>query len=579
MIDPILPLSIGIAERKGVYAFLLGSGISREAGIHTGNEIFWDTIRIIYRDKEGKEADDKSLQEWFEASEFANHGYSEILQDLFPTIGERQQFLSKYFEGKEPRQSHRYIAEMVEKGLVKVILTTNFDRLIEQALDEREIPYCVIASGKDVNNATPLEHSRCWIVKLHGDYRQQNIKNTPEELAKLDSAMEKKFREIVDRYGLVVTGYSGSDEGIMSVLRKRFPRYTLYWLTQSGEANDDVKSIIQQQDGRFIEGRAASAFLAELLRRVEAYTLANGGTTVDDVIRLTKEIVRKNDYVQYVEELKRLRKSIRQTWPKLYEEAKPSVDTIGQKELDKIIKDTLSEFSTQADPILGIGLVVIEHRKSEWVDDLLESLQDFMDTYEDVEASPGLHWQELQPIPIAYAGFMWWVWSALAFEKEQWIILKKLREFRVYSYSIRMSVALKDKGSFASRALWIYFDSTSLQIQAEKEFIHDYFQSGERFIDSLVKVNFVFGLLTVKGNIKFYPWFRRYYSRGLNRVSDKLKNDIVFTTDIAKNLFEESYESFTSNFKARCQILNEFQSQHWILDEYALCDLFVQKSL
>lgn len=39
MIDPILLLSISIAEGKGVYALFLGSGISKSAGIPTGGEI------------------------------------------------------------------------------------------------------------------------------------------------------------------------------------------------------------------------------------------------------------------------------------------------------------------------------------------------------------------------------------------------------------------------------------------------------------------------------------------------------------------------------------------------------------
>jgi len=576
MIDPILPLAIGMAEGKAIYALFLGSGVSQEAGIATGIEIFWDTIRIIYRDREGKEPDAQQLKEWFEASELSDYGYSKILQTLFPAVGERHQFLTKYFEDKDPGPSHRYIAEMVEKGLVKVILTTNFDPLMERALDEKKIPYCLVASNDAVKNVTPLEHARCWIVKLHGDYQQQNIKNTPKELATLDSAIEEKSREIVDRHGLVVIGYSGSDKGVMSILRSRFPRYTIYWLSQSGEVNDDVKSLIQQQDGRLIQDRTASAFLLELLRRVGAYESTEGGNTVDEMLRLMKEIVRRNDSVQYLEELKHQYRLIRQMWPKLYEESKGYVHDIDIKELKKIVHDAFLKFSNYAEPVLGIGLVLIEHSKFEWINDLSRIFQYFMDTYEDVEGTSGEHVPALQPIPIGYAGFIWWVWCSLAFNKEQWETVKKLRQFRVHSYSSRSSILLSDTRSFVSRALWD-IDNTILQTQAEKEFICDYFRNKERFIDALVEVNFVLGLLAVKDNMVFQPWFRMYYFQRLNSVSDRLKSDFAFTTDIAKNLFDESYDSFTSNFAERCDVLYQYQSQHWDLENESPRNLFTQK--
>ena len=49
MIDPILPLSVSIAEGRRAYAFFLGSGISKAASIPTGGEIFGDTVRKLYQ--------------------------------------------------------------------------------------------------------------------------------------------------------------------------------------------------------------------------------------------------------------------------------------------------------------------------------------------------------------------------------------------------------------------------------------------------------------------------------------------------------------------------------------------------
>ncbi len=47
MIDPILSLTFSIHSNQGVYALLLGSGVSRSAGIPTGWEVVLDLIRKL----------------------------------------------------------------------------------------------------------------------------------------------------------------------------------------------------------------------------------------------------------------------------------------------------------------------------------------------------------------------------------------------------------------------------------------------------------------------------------------------------------------------------------------------------
>jgi hypothetical protein len=46
-IDPILSLAFGIQSNPGVYALLLGSGVSRGAQVLTGWEIVLDLIRKL----------------------------------------------------------------------------------------------------------------------------------------------------------------------------------------------------------------------------------------------------------------------------------------------------------------------------------------------------------------------------------------------------------------------------------------------------------------------------------------------------------------------------------------------------
>lgn len=47
MIEPYISLAFSVHSNKGVYALLLGSGISSAAGIPTGGEIVLDLIRKV----------------------------------------------------------------------------------------------------------------------------------------------------------------------------------------------------------------------------------------------------------------------------------------------------------------------------------------------------------------------------------------------------------------------------------------------------------------------------------------------------------------------------------------------------
>jgi len=68
----------------------------------------------------------------------------------------------------------------------------------------------VVTCAADLASAPRREHSDCYVVKPHGDYLQETIRNTPAELAELQPEMAAELAEIFGCYGVVVLGYSGS---------------------------------------------------------------------------------------------------------------------------------------------------------------------------------------------------------------------------------------------------------------------------------------------------------------------------------------------------------------------------------
>lgn len=78
--DPLTQLSFSVYENKGVFALLLGSGISRAADIPTGWEITLDLIRRVAR-AQGVD-DQPDWAEWYREQTQEEPDYSTLLEGL-----------------------------------------------------------------------------------------------------------------------------------------------------------------------------------------------------------------------------------------------------------------------------------------------------------------------------------------------------------------------------------------------------------------------------------------------------------------------------------------------------------------
>lgn len=191
MLDPIISLSFSIYSGKGVYALLLGSGISRAAGMPTGWEIIIDLIEKIAH-QIGEDCGPDPAK-WYTTKYGKEPVYGELLSGLAKTPAERRDLLKSYFEPtdeereqglKLPTKAHNAIADLIINGYIKVVITTNFDRLLEHALQQRGLQPTVISTPDGATGAIPLAHSDCTILKVNGDYLDERIKNATSELSK-----------------------------------------------------------------------------------------------------------------------------------------------------------------------------------------------------------------------------------------------------------------------------------------------------------------------------------------------------------------------------------------------------------
>lgn len=277
MIDPLIALAFAIQSHKGAYALLLGSGVSRAAEIPTGWEIVLDLIRKLAH-VEG-ETLQSSPEEWYRSKYGRQPDYSELLEQVAGTPDERQKLLAGYFEPtpeerddglKQPTAAHKAIAKLVAQGFVRVVVTTNFDHLIERAIESEGVTPTVISTPESIEGMKPLVHQQRVVIKVHGDYLDSRIKNTPEELGNYDERLNRLLDQVLDEFGIVICGWSGVwDTALLKAFQRcKSRRFTTFWAAKDNQIADSAQQLLQSRAGQVIAIRDADSFFSDLTEKV-----------------------------------------------------------------------------------------------------------------------------------------------------------------------------------------------------------------------------------------------------------------------------------------------------------------------
>ena len=311
-IDHTQSLAFSMQSSPGVYALLLGSGVSRSAGIPTGWEIVLDLLGKLAAANGQPPGID--LERWYLQTYGKAPEYSELLASLARTNDERQQLLKPYFEPteeereeglKQPTIAHRAIATLVAAGYVKVIVTVNFDRLLERALEEAGITPTVVSTPDQAEGATPIVHAKCYVFKAHGDYMDTRIRNSPTELSEYPSVFDQLLDRIFDDYGLIICGWSAEWDDALRRSIERTPsrRFSTYW-AQFGAMTNQAAHLVNHRQALVIPISGADQFFQTLQQTVESLAeLAEPHplSTAAAVAALKRHLLRPEDAIRLEE--------------------------------------------------------------------------------------------------------------------------------------------------------------------------------------------------------------------------------------------------------------------------------------
>ena len=358
-IDPIIPLASSIQSAKGTYALLVGSGVSRSAGIPTGWEVTLDLIRkVALLSNDDCEPDPAA---WY-AKKFGDQpNYSQLLDSIAKSAIERNQLLKGYFEPSEadrelglkiPTAAHKAIASLASKGYVRVILTTNFDRLVETALESAGVTPTVISTPDAVEGALPLIHVGCCVIKVNGDYLDTRIRNTEAELETYDDRMNGLIDRVLDEYGLLVCGWSGEwDTALRAAIERcKSHRFTTYWVLRA-PPSDTVRNLLTLRRAQTIQIKDADSFYQDLEAKVSAldeFSESHPVSTKIAVARLKKYVVNDADRI-------RLRDLTVAETERLYSDLRgESFSNRNARSSAEVVKLRMKQYEKLAEPLLAL---------------------------------------------------------------------------------------------------------------------------------------------------------------------------------------------------------------------------------
>ena len=287
-----------ISARPSNYGWFLGAGASRTAGLPTAVDIIWDLKRRFYCLEENQDISRQDLQNdavkeriqtFLDSRGFpplwADDEYTLYFEKIFSDDRERQR---KYITAilSEERVSlsvgNRVFGALMAAGLCRIAFTTNFDTVVEKAVAEiggRSLSAYHLEGAHAATAALNNEEYPLY-CKLHGDFRYDSLKNLSQDLKLQNDNLSDCLVNAGNRFGFIVSGYSGRDESVMRLFHRvlespnPFP-HGLYWTVMQGTAvHPSVARLIDRAsemgiEARIVETQTFDIFMLRLWRNID----------------------------------------------------------------------------------------------------------------------------------------------------------------------------------------------------------------------------------------------------------------------------------------------------------------------
>ena len=282
------------------FCFILGSGASVESGIPSGStlEMRWmnclmgeagdrgmpamdaeETRRLandLYEEKEIGHKFDEIEAAWQCAKEEDRAISSEYYFDIYklrfhanPRMG--YSYLEKIMERCDPSLGYHTLARLLtENNQNNLVITTNFDSLVEDALFLYTDKKPLVVSHESLVDYMDANIQRPIVAKVHRGLMYAPF-NSPETTNELKSEWQTALNHALNTYTPIVIGYAGGDHSLMSFLEddRTDMRKGVYWCYRGKPDSSDlpeekIQRFVEKRNGYFVAIDGFDALMVEI---------------------------------------------------------------------------------------------------------------------------------------------------------------------------------------------------------------------------------------------------------------------------------------------------------------------------
>ena len=176
---------------------------------------------------------------------------------------------------EEINENHNLVAALAGAGVVRAVVTTNFDRLLERALDAAAVPYRAFVTSADFDQLPELVETapECLLLKVHGSVERPDsmVDTLAQRVAGRPKVLEDSIAGLLERHACLAVGFSGADlaydENYLGLRAAAAQAVELTVLNRAGQEPLDAITRLVEAYGpraRILDGELPSALHATL---------------------------------------------------------------------------------------------------------------------------------------------------------------------------------------------------------------------------------------------------------------------------------------------------------------------------
>ena len=288
-------------------ALFLGAGASYQSKIPVAGGMTSHFKTEIYRRFGKNFKSDEEGEKWLKQQTWHKGGESDyclLFEECYKTESKRRSYIESIIERKQPSVGYIVLANLIKYGYLKTIITTNFDSLISLACSNYTDIFPVVYSLGNFASEMTVSSERPRILKIHGDFLFSKLKNTTEDLERPDENMERQVSLILEEYdGLIIIGYSGGDNSVMSIFEKIPDGKTIYWCDLSEDSmSERARKFLQDKKGTFVKIEGFDELMQVVRILIELDNASIVKTFQDRQVEINKKISEFEDVLLIDEE-------------------------------------------------------------------------------------------------------------------------------------------------------------------------------------------------------------------------------------------------------------------------------------